>query len=177
MAWDELFADLESSAEAWEQRERDAEILERTRSAWSRVRWADRCVGSSVALRVDGLGVVDGEVDTVARTWLLLRSAGAVDWVVALDAVLGVVGAPASPVARARGGEVAARMGWTNAWTVLTRDRAAVQVVRRDGSRVEGLPVRVGEDFVELRSEDGRARPELVPFGAVAAVRCPRLHA
>ncbi|MFY0407562.1 hypothetical protein [Solicola sp. PLA-1-18] len=174
MAWDELFADLESSAEAWEQRERDAEIAERTRSAWSQVGWAERCVGSRVSLRVDGLGSVDGEVDTVARTWLLLRAGGAVDWVVALDAVLGVVGAPASPAARARGGEVAARMGWTNAWTVLVRDHAVVQVVRRDGSRVDGLPVRVGEDFVELRVSEDRSRTEIVPFGAVVAVRCQR---
>jgi hypothetical protein len=47
--------------------------------------------------------------------------------------------------------------------------------VRRDGSSLDAVADRVGEDFVELTvGSSGRRLRELVPFAAVVAVRCPR---
>jgi hypothetical protein len=67
------------------------------------------------------------------------------------------------------------RLGWGSAWRVLARDRAAVHVVRRDGSTVDAVADRVGEDFVELAlATSGPRLHELVPFTAVVGVRCPR---
>lgn len=101
------------------------------------------------------------------------------EWVVAMDAVLGVTGLPASARPPESEGAVARSWGWSAAWRVLARDRAEVYVVRRDGSTVAGLASRAGQDFVELSpagpDEPGRGvAPELVPHAAIAAVRCPR---
>lgn len=172
MRWDGLFSDLAGEVEALERQERDLDIADRTRAELGAVSWLDRCAESEVALRVAGLGVLRGQVDTVAGAWLLLHADEPVDWVVAIAAVTGVLDAsPRSVRADARG-EVARRMTWVNAWSVLSRDRDHVHVFRTDQTSVSGVPVRVGHDFVELATDGGRA--ELVPYQAIAAVRCPR---
>jgi hypothetical protein len=73
---------------------------------------------------------------------------------------------------------------WTAAWRVVARDRAPVRVVRTGGSTVQGVPVRVGADFVELdpRLGDAGGRragaagtgPVLVPYAAITAAYVPR---
>jgi len=178
MRWELLFDDLEHTAEALQLLERDSDIAERTRAELQTVAWTDRCVGAQVALRVKTLGVLRGTVDTVTPTWLLLHADRGSDWVVATDAVLGVVGAPreAGPQPHAA---LAARMTWVNVWSILSRDRARVHVVRRDGGDVDGVAARVGKDFVELWCTDPAdpehaGRTEIVPYVAVVAVRCPR---
>lgn len=176
MRWDELFADLEADAAGLDQRELDLEISERTRIEMRSIRSASRLasgVGRELELRVDVLGVLRGRLERVTPRWLLV-AVGAAQWLVAADAVLGVRGL--------RGRAVSAppqitdtRLGWGAAWRVLARDRAAVHVVRRDGSTVDAVADRVGEDFVELAlATSGPRLHELVPFTAVVGVRCPR---
>jgi hypothetical protein len=186
MRWDALFADLETAAAGAWQRERDAEIAERTRAELARLRLADRlraatdrpAEAAEVGVRVLAAGVLRGAITRVTDAWFVLVTP-AHEWVVAMDAVLGVTGLPASARSPESRGAVARSWGWSAAWRVLARDRADVYVVRRDGSTVAGLASRAGQDFVEIspagRDEPGRGvAPELVPHAAIAAVRCPR---
>ena len=187
MRWDALFADLEAAAEGEWQRERDAEIAERTRAELARLRLVDRLravvegrtsAGVELAVRVLAAGVLRGEVTRVADEWFVLLTPSH-EWVVASDAVLGVNGLPSSARPPESEGAVARALGWSAAWRVLARDRSEVHVVRRDGSTVAGRANRAGHDFVELTAGPGDAGhggvvPELVPHGAIAAVRCPR---
>jgi hypothetical protein len=171
--WDELFSDLETDARGLDQREQDLEIAERTRMELARVDLLARlaaAVGLDLELRLDVLGPLGGRLERVTARWLLL-GAGAAQWVVALDAVLGVRGLPVRALAAGRNA-VAARLGWGSAWRVLARDRTPVHVVRRDGSTLDGVADRVGEDFVELSvAMRAAGQRELVPFAAVVAAR------
>jgi hypothetical protein len=170
--WDRLFTDLEAEASELSERERDAEIADRTRAELARTRWADRVrasTGSTVRLRLLGADLVEGAVLQVAADWLLLR-AGAHDVLVPLHSVVGVEGVtttsePLTAVA-------AATPTWASAWRVLARDRAPVRVVRVGGSTVHGVPTRVGADFVELDPglvHEARPAPVLVPYAAISA--------
>jgi len=189
MRWDALFADLEAAAEGEWQRERDAEIAERTRAEVARLRLVDRLLavvdwrsreGVELAVRVLAAGVLRGTVTRVTDDWFVLVTPSH-EWVVATDAVLGVTGLPPAARPPESEGAVARALGWPAAWRVLARDRSEVHVVCRDGSTVTGVANRAGHDFVELiagPSDAGPGRrtvvPELVPQAAIAAVRCPR---
>ena len=176
MRWDELFADLEADAMGLDQREQDLEIAERTRIELARIAMSARLaagLGVAVELRAEAVGLLRGRIERVTPRWLLL-GADPVQWVVSIDDLLGIRGLPV----RARGAgprPAESRLGWGSAWRVLAQDRAELHVVRRDGSSLDAVAERVGEDFVELAvsSSDRRMR-ELVPFAAVVAVRCPR---
>jgi len=190
MRWDELFADLEAQADALDQRDRDAEIADRTRAEQATLEVADRlraAIGHTVTVRVGGVGILAGRVQRVGAAWLLLSTAEEVPWLVAWPALIGVVGVPRRAVAA--NSAVAAGLGWPSTWRLLARDRALVHVVRCDASTVSGVPERVGRDFVELRvgglesvppagprgtEHRGKEHAEVVPYAAVAAVRCPR---
>jgi hypothetical protein len=174
--WDELFADLETDAIGLHQREQDLEIADRTRIELSRIPLSARLVagvGATVELRVDAVGPLRGRIERVTSRWLLL-SAESVQWVVSVHALLGVRGLPVRARTEGPVGAVELRLGWGSAWRVLAQDRWQLHVVRRDGSSLDAVADRVGEDFVELAvtSSDRRLR-ELVPFSAVVAVRCP----
>jgi len=177
--WDELFADLEAQADALHQRDRDAEIADRTRAEQATVEVADRlraAIGHTVTVRVGGVGFLTGRVQRVGAAWLLLGTGEEAPWLVAWPAVIGVVGVPRRAVAA--DSRVTEGLGWPSTWRLLARDRALVHVVRFDASTVSGVPERVGRDFVELRvsglESSLPAHAEVVPYAAVAAVRCPR---
>jgi hypothetical protein len=178
MRWDALFADLEAAAAGEWQRERDAEIAERTRAELARLRLVDRL--RAVADGRPRLDVELGALTRVTDEWFVLVTPSH-EWVVATDAVLGVTGLPPAARSPESQGTVARSWGWSAAWRVLARDRTEVHVIRRDGSTVTGLASRAGQDFVELTASDSLAEPvrsaaasELVPHAAIAAVRCPR---
>jgi hypothetical protein len=190
MRWDALFADLEAAADGERLRERDAEIAERTRAELARLRLVDRLRayadrgragdGGELTVRVAEVGVLRGEVARVTERWFLLVTPTH-EWVIDVDAVVGMSGLPAAARPSGAGGTVSSGLGWAAAWRVLARDRTPVHVVRRDGSTVVGTPGRVGQDFVELSDADGGlgagwsgSGDEVVPHSAVAAVRCPR---
>lgn len=174
MAWDdelfEVLDDLEQQAEAAYDAERGAELADRSRSAYQEVTLASRLVastGAAVVLDVLGVGAVGGTMERVGAGWCLLAGpAGA--WVVPLSAVTAVRGASPRSVPEAAWSPVA-RLGLGAALRRVadTGEECVVHLV--DGRRVEGLLLRVGADFAEVRGASGET--VLVPFGAMAAVR------
>ncbi len=118
-----------------------------------------------VQLRVNGAGVVRGELALATAQWVLVHHDALTDWVVSLDQVVSVRSGERSP-ALARG-EVQRRLSWRYAWAALHRDADEVHVILIDGSTLYGAPTRVGKDYVEIAGE-------IVPFASVVALRCPR---
>jgi hypothetical protein len=178
--WDDLFTDLDVEADGLAQRDRDAEIAERTRIELAALTLLDRlnaATGTSVVLDVLGVGRLTGQLLRAGPEWLLLDAGSRSGWLVALAAVTGVEGlsgaaSPASGRSRA-----SAPTGWASAFRTLSRDREVVSVRRVDGSVVRGVPVRVGRDFVEIRWRDDDAvgdrvapRHTVVPYTALAAI-------
>ncbi len=183
MRWHELFADLESQAQAWEQADLAAEVADRSRAEQASVALVDRLVaacGQQVVLRVVGAGEICGRLETVGANWLLL-SEGRSDQLALMAAISGVVDLDrraASPGARS---PVLARLGVAVPLRAIVRDRAAVRLVLRDASVVTGTPERVGKDHLDLlvhalgepARSAGRSRITL-PFAAMATVQATR---
>ena len=183
MRWDELFGDLEVAADDLAQRDRDAEIAERTRIELASLTLLDRLhagVGQEVSLDVLGAGMLTGRLTRVGPLWLLLDVDTRHGWVVALSALTGVQGlTPAAIPAGAGRGAVGAT--WSSAFRTLSRDREVVLVRRVDGTAVRGVPARVGHDFVEMwwrddegSTDSGQRRPPrltVIPYPALAAVQ------
>lgn len=174
MDWEErLFAtfdDLEQQAAALYDAERAAELGDRTRAEYAAVVLAGRLmasVGDDVVLDVPGVGPVAGRLSRVTRDWCLLERGGQ-DWIVPLAAVAAVWGASERAVPEVAWPAVS-RLGLGSALRRLADAGEPVVLHRRDGTRHEVVPTRVGADFVEARAPDGR--PVLVAFGAVAAVQ------
>lgn len=179
MTWEErlldLFEDLEQQAEGAALAARDAEVAELARAEYSEVdldsRW-HASVGREIQVAaVHGL-VVRGRVARVGDGWCLVaRSSdgaeGDREWILALRAVVAVRGL--SPQARTEPlRPVTGRLGLGSALRGIAEERAAVTVVRGDGTHRRGRLGRVGRDFVELQADDGAT--EAVPFSAVVAV-------
>lgn len=174
MSWeDELFAlfdDLESQAAAAFAADREAELADRSRAEYQQVTLAGRLmatVGSEVALGVQGVGLLRGTLERVATGWVLLRTAGAQDWIVREAAVTTVAGASERAVP-AVAWEAVARLGIGSALRRLAEsgERCLLHLV--DGGRHEGRLLRVGADFVEVHDA---GRLTLVSFAALAAVQ------
>jgi hypothetical protein len=181
--WDELFTDLEVHADGLAQRERDAEIAERTRIELASLTLLDRLhagVGQEVSIDVLGAGRLTGRLRRVGPVWLLLDVDSRQGWAVGLDAVTGVQGLTAAAEPAPDGRSQARGATWASAFRSMSRDREVVLVRRLDGAAVRGLPARVGRDFVEIweRDDDSSAdrgprtasRLTIVPYSAVAAV-------
>lgn len=180
MRWEQLFGDLEGQAQAWQDAELDAEILDRTRGEVSRLLLANRLraqVGGRVQLQVGGAGSVTGVLSRLGADWLLLCDPA--DVVVPLDAVHVVADLALEAVSPAGVGHVEARLPLTAALRAIAVDRCPVRVTLRDGTQLTGTPSRVGHDFVDLARHDlgDRAREAAVQgqatvsFGALAMVR------
>ncbi|MBW9204893.1 hypothetical protein KV102_02575 [Mumia sp. zg.B53] len=169
MRWDERFdaleTDLALQADGESQAERDRQIEDLAVERSAAVSWADRCLGREIVLSVTAVGLVRGELAMATADWVLLHHDVTTDWVVSMDAVLSVTAGTGAPLT-ARG-EVQRRTTWRQAWATFVRDRDVVVVVLVDGSTVRGTPTRAGSDYAEIGGE-------LVPYTAVAAVRCPR---
>ncbi|HEX3336537.1 MAG TPA: hypothetical protein VHS54_08750 [Jatrophihabitans sp.] len=182
MRWEALFADLEAQAEFLERAERAGEIDERTRGEIGSLRWRDRArcaVDSSVRLRLAGGLAASGNLARVGPDWVLLDEGGGHEVVVASAAVLVVRGLGRYAAAPDSVGVVESRLGLRHALRGIARDRSAVRVHLVDGSTLDGTVDRVGADFIEVAAHppgEPRRRQEvreveLVPLGAVAAVR------
>ena len=169
MRWKALFDDLEAQAEAAERTELDAEVRDRTRREGGLLRTADRCraaIGGLVVLTVHGPGVVRGRLLDAGADWLLLEEPAGHDALVPLAAVLAVGGLTRR--AEPAEGELAARLDLRWALRGLTRDRAVLQVVLRDGTALAGTLDRVAADYVDLAEHP---QGELRRAGAVSGVR------
>jgi hypothetical protein len=183
MTWEEeLFGfleDLEHRAGALFDAERELEVADRARAEYQQVTLASRLqasVGRDVTLHVVGAGPVRGRLDRVCETWCLLTSAtpGAAagrEWLVPLDAVTAVDGAADRSVPEVAWSPLA-RLGLGSALRRLGDAGERCVVHRRDGGRHDGVPARVGQDFVELLEGHGpTSRTTLVAFAAVGAVQ------
>lgn len=174
MAWEEqvfaLLEDLEQQAESLYDAERRVELADRARAEYAGVTLASRLaasVGGPVELEVTGVGRLAGRLERVAAGWLGLEAARQ-DWVVRTAAVVEVH--DASPRALPQVAWAAVdRLGVGSALRRLADAAEPCQWHRLDGGRLEGVPLRVGADFVELRTGEA-GRTLLVALDALAAV-------
>lgn len=177
MAWEEelfaLFDDLEQQAGALYDAERAPELADRSRAEYAHVTLASRLmasVGTELGLEVDGPGRLDGTLERVADGWCLLAGPGQ-DWVVLLGAVAAVHGAAPRSVPEVAWSPMT-RLGLGSALRRLADAGERCLLHLCDGSVHEGVPVRVGKDFVEVRAPGDR--DVLVAFSRLAAVQSRR---
>ncbi|MCW2796952.1 hypothetical protein [Nocardioides sp.] len=174
MGWEEdlfaLFDDLEQQAAALYDADRDAELADRSRAEYQQVTLASRLMASvdrDVTLDVTGVGAVAGRLERVAAGWCVVRGP-AQDWVISLAAVATVHGASDRSVPEVAWAAVT-RLGLGSALRRLADAEERCVLHLLDGGRNEGVPTRVGADFVEVLVATDRQL--LVPFGAIAAVQ------
>jgi hypothetical protein len=175
VSWEEdvfrFLDDLEGQASAAFALEREAELADRRRAEYQEVTLGARLmasVGLEVTLEVAGVGPVTGVLERVATGWLVLRGPGQ-DWVVRQPAVKAVRGASDRAVP-ALAWPVAARLGIGSALRRLADAGERCVFHGTDGSRHDGVPHRVGGDFVEVAVGEPPRRV-LLPFTALAAVQ------
>ncbi len=182
MRWEELFADLESQADAALAAELAAEVAERTRREVGRLRLVDRLRAAPeavIVVRLRGAGVLTGTVADVGADWVLIGEPDGRGALVPLREVLALSGLGDRSELPGAEGEVEQRLDLRYALRRLVRDRAAVEVVLGDGTTVAGTLDRVGADHVDLAQhapdEARRARAVrqvlLIPLSALALVR------
>ena len=106
-------------------------------------------------------------LDRVAAGWLRVETAGQ-EWVVRTSAVTEVRGDSPRAVPEVAW-SVADRVGVGSALRRLADEAEPCWWHRLDGARTEGVPVRVGADFVELRS-GATGEGVLVALDALAAI-------
>ncbi len=176
MSWErallELFDDLEQQAEGLALANRDADVAELARAEYAEVDLESRLHASldqDVELQVRGAGALRGRLARVGTGWCLLATTGAPggETVVLTGTVLGARGLAAGARPEPLRG-VASQLGIGSVLRRLAEHGSRVTVVRGDGERRSGVLARVGADFLELADE---GRLELVPFGALVAVR------
>lgn len=183
--WDLLFADQDAQLGQARRAELEAEVADRARREVGRLRLVDRLrplTGAVLRLECPGGLVVEGVLRELGPDWVLVEEPGRRAAVVALEHVLGVVGAGRGSEVPAGSGGVAERWDLRHVLRGLVRDRAPVVVVLRDGREVTGTLDRVGQDHADLAEHDldqarraGAVRQvRLLPLGAVAVVRAAR---
>ena len=184
MRWEEmlldLFDDLEQQAEGLALAERDAEVAELGRAEYAHVDFASRLhasTGRRAVLVVAGIGHIEATIVRVGVDWLLADD-GRHEWILRTAALAHARGLSEMAVGE-QNRPLPARVGVGSALRSVAESRAAVVLHRLDGGSVRGQLRRVGADFVELwvseHAEAWTAGPEghveVVPFGAMAAVR------
>lgn len=178
--FDRLLADLEAQAWAAAGSEDHAHAEEQARAQAAELTLVDRLAAAAeVTLAVAGLGRVHGRVDQVGPDVVALQTPDGWTWLVPVAAIGWADGvaraAPAGPT------DVSRRLGLVAALRRWVRDRAAVVLVLRDGTRLTGTPDRAYADHVDLAEHD-RDEPRrshavrrvlAVPYAALAAVGRP----
>ncbi|CAA9385777.1 MAG: hypothetical protein AVDCRST_MAG60-1209 [uncultured Nocardioides sp.] len=173
-SWDEqlftLFDDLEGQAAALYELEREAELQDRSRSAYGEVTLESRLAASTgvtVGLDVAGAGRIDGELKRLGAGWCLVNG-HAQDWIVRTAAIHVVHGAsPRSVPELAR--SPLHKLGLASAMRRLEQARLRCVVHLVDGAQHEAVVARVGADFVELRTPSEAL--VLIGYTAIGAVQ------
>ena len=186
MRWDDrlrnVFEDLEQQAEGLHLAARDAEVSDRSRAEYATVTLASRLhasVGSALTLRIVGVGRLQGLLMRVGLDWLLIRTdPTAQERIVSMAAVRDVRGLSDRAVSEpAR--SVLTRLGLGSALREVAEAGATAVFEHLDGTQQRGALVRVGDDFVEIRTvsevgtpdRDTEADYHVLPFTGLAAVR------
>lgn len=156
--WDRLWDDLAAQAEAWEREDVTAEAGERALLEHGQVGWGDRLrgsVGHDITVRRRDGALLRGRLAACGPDWLALADAGASPLVLLpCTAVSAVHGMRATAVPVEALGEVRQRMDLRFVLRGLLADAVDVAVVW-DGGEARGLLVRLGRDYLDLRSQDG----------------------
>lgn len=163
--------DLEGRAEAAFAAEREAELADRSRAEYLQVTLASRLMAEldrELSLEVVGVGRLEGRVERVATGWLLLATTGG-EWIVRQGALVSIRGVGERGVPEVAW-PVTARLGLASALRRLADDECYCVLHAIDGTRLEGTPRRVGQDFVEVAVGDA-GELGLMPLGVLAAVR------
>lgn len=179
MRWAALVDDLGSLAAAWDRRDREFELADRTRGERARLELVNRLRrrrGEPVELAVIGAGRVCGEISRIGSDWILLG--GAVEVVVPLGAVLTATDLAWGSVHQEGIDLVASRLSLGSVVRALASDRARVTVTLVDGSVLTGTPDSVGADFFDLAMHPADDAPRArtvsarvtISQGAVAAI-------
>ncbi len=160
MSWErDLFAvidDIEQEAAAAFAAEREAELVDRARSAYAEVTFVSRLMASvdrEVTLHVRGVGPVRGRLQRVGPDWCLVDATSR-DWVVPLAAVSRARGLSQRALPEVAWSPVA-RLGLGAALRRVAGTAESCLVHQLDGDRVELVLTRVGADFVEGTGVDG----------------------
>ena len=173
-----LFDDLEMQAEGLALDARGEVAAALGDAEYAGIALVDRLagsVGSPVRLRLVGGLVLNGRLARVAQDWVLLEDeSGGDPWLVPARAVA-VASGPAERVVTAEARGALARLGSGTVLRRLAAERRECVAHLLDGSLVQGVPARVGADFVELRThpEPGERHggTELLALTALAALR------
>jgi hypothetical protein len=179
--WEELFADLEREWDSLAGAERRAEIAERTRAEFARLRLLDRLRGSEgrrVGLVTRRGQQVDGVLTRVGADFVLLTTDRR-ELLVPVAAIAAATGLAAASVAEQEAGAVRARLGLGSVLRRIAADRSVVTVVGPEDTVRVGTVQRVGADFLELAEHPAEETPHprntrgvvLVPFAAIVLVR------
>jgi len=186
MSWDDrllaVFDDLELQAEGLALAERDLEVADLGRAAYASVDLASRLrasVGRLLLVDVSGVGNLSGRLARVGTDFVVIESTGSMGsagrlWVVRY-AALGRVGGLSDQAVGDDARSLSSRLGLGSVLRGFAAATVPVSTQTTAGAVVQGRVRRVGADFVELWTADGRstAQPdwELVPFEAIAALR------
>lgn len=174
MAWEEqvfsLLDDLEQQTESLYEAERSLELADRARAEYAGVTLAARLAastGGTVELDVTGTGRLAGRLQRVAAGWLALEVVGQ-EWVVRTSAVVEVHAASSRALPEVAWSPLD-RLGVGSALRRFADEGEGCRFHRLDGGRVEGVPTRVGADFVEV-GLTGSGRQVLVALDALGSV-------
>jgi len=173
-----VFDDLEQQASSLFAEEREIEVRDRARAEYAQVSLMSRLVaslGQDVALEVRGVGRVTGRLAGAGAgkggAWCAL-GAGPTDWVVATDAVEVAYGTSQRSVPEVAWGP-AQRLGLGAVLRRLSDAGTTVVAHLRSGARVEGVVVRVGQDFAELLAPGGTVLLSLTSVAALSSAGLP----
>jgi len=173
-SWDEqlfvLFDDLEGQAAALYELERDAELVDRSRAAYSDVTLDSRLAastGARVGLDVAGAGRIEGELQRLGTGWCLV-SGHAQDWIVRTACIHVVHGASVRSVPEVAWSPLH-RLGLASALRRLAESQLRCVVHLVDGGQHVAVVCRVGADFVEIRAPSDAL--VLIAYDAISAVQ------
>jgi hypothetical protein len=172
--WELLFDDLEAQVEAAEQAELDAEVRDRSRAEYGRIRLVDRLrgsIGRPLDLRLANGERERGRLRRAGPDWLLLEPEPGRETLVPLQAVAVVGGLGARALEPGSEGIVAGRLDLRHVLRAISRDRSQVRLLMNDGAILPGVLLRIGADHLELAEQPRSTDVQLVPLAVLSAVR------